>query len=74
MTKSRKSRVAKAKKSLPKSKHPVYKSFKLSKDSDKFITFRITRQTLYWLVLLGYVLLLDVWISNAQMSAFMMLM
>lgn len=54
-------------------KTPAFRSFKLSKDSDKFVTFKLTKQTLYWTILLVYILFLDVWIANSQMSAIMLL-
>ena len=57
-----------------KQKSPVYKSFKLTKESGKFVTFRLTKQTVYWAILLGYILFLDIWISNAQMSAMVLLL
>lgn len=52
---------------------PAYKSFKLTKDTGKFVTFKFTKQTLYWLILLVYILFLDVWIANAQMNAMVLL-
>lgn len=51
-----------------------YQTFKLCKESENFVTFRFTKQTLYWIVLLVYILLLSVWISNAQMSAMTVLL
>jgi hypothetical protein len=54
-------------------KDPSYKSFKLTKENGNFVTFRFTKQTLYWLILLVYILFLDVWIANAQMNAMILL-
>lgn len=54
-------------------KQPVFKSFKLTKESNKFVTFKLTKQTLYWTILLVYIMFLDVWISNAQMNAMVLL-
>lgn len=62
-----KKKPAKAKKAQKQS--PVFKSFRLSKDSNKFITFKLTKQTLYWTILLIYILFMDVWIANAQINA-----
>lgn len=50
-------------------KQPQIKSFKLCKESGNFVTFRFTKQTLYWAILLGYILLMDVWITNTMMSS-----
>lgn len=52
---------------------PAYKSFKLTKETGNFVTFKFTKQTLYWMILLIYILFLDVWIANAQMNAMVLL-
>lgn len=59
--------------STKQQKEPVYKTFKLTKDSGNFVTFKFTKQTLYWAILLVYILFLDVWITNAQMNAMVLL-
>lgn len=44
------------------------KSFKLSRNDRPFMTTHITKQTVYWSVLLIYVMLLQIWILNIQLD------
>lgn len=46
---------------------PIYKSFKLSKDI-KFLNLRVTKQTIYWSILLITILLAQLWILNTQLD------
>lgn len=47
----------------------AHTSFRVSKHSkEEFFTFRVTRQTLYWLILSGIVLLLGLWVLNISMK------
>lgn len=43
-------------------------SFKVTKESGPFMSFRITEQTVYWSILLIYIMLLVLWISNIQLE------
>jgi len=43
-------------------------SFKLSNESGPFVSFRVTEQTVYWSILLIYIMLLVLWISNIQLE------
>jgi len=43
-------------------------SFKVSKESGPFMAFRVTEQTVYWSILLIYIMLLVLWISNIQLE------
>ena len=45
----------------------VMKSFRLSKNP-AFVSLRITRQTVYWSVLLIFILILQIWILNMQLD------
>lgn len=45
-------------------KAPVMRSFAPAEPVEPFFTFRISHQTLYWLVLAAFVLLLGVWVIN----------
>jgi len=47
---------------------PALKSFKLSKNPGPFLSARITRQTVYWSILLIIVLILEIWILNIQLD------
>ena len=43
-------------------KTPAHRSFIRSRDTQPFFVVRVTRQTLYWLILCGVVLLLGIWV------------
>lgn len=43
-------------------------SFKLSNETGPFVSFRVTEQTVYWSILLIYIMLLVLWISNIQLE------
>jgi hypothetical protein len=45
-------------------KTPEVRSFRRARASDPFFTFRITHQTLYWLILAGIVLGLGLWVID----------
>ncbi len=69
------------KKTPPKSKsvakkkatQPQLVSFRLSKDSTPFNVFKITEQTIYWGILLIYVLLLSLWILRIQIDTLLII-
>ena len=44
-------------------------SFKVAKSPKKFVSFKVTEQTIYWLVLLALIMALTIWILNVQMDA-----
>lgn len=46
---------------------PKYSTFKLNKDI-KFMNMRVTRQTVYWSILLIFILIMQLWILNTQMD------
>lgn len=43
---------------------PKMESFKVAKPDQQFMTFRITRQTVYWLILSAVVLALGFWVID----------
>jgi len=43
-------------------------SFRVYKDSTPFTTFKVTRQTLYWLILLTFIVITQLWILKIQMD------
>lgn len=45
-------------------KTPEVRSFRRARAADPFFTFRITHQTLYWLVLAVLVLSLGIWVTD----------
>lgn len=73
----KKKAVVRKKKPTPKKKvqkaagligpSPKYKSFRLSKDI-QFFNLRITKQTIYWSILLITILIAQLWILNTQLD------
>ena len=45
-------------------KKAAVRSLRPAKSDEQFMTFKITRQTVYWLVLTGIVLLLGLWVID----------
>ena len=52
-----------------KAKQQQFESFRLCHESNKFVTFKITKQTLYWITLLAYIMLIDILVINPQIIA-----
>lgn len=46
---------------------PHYTSFKINRDI-KFMNIRITKQTIYWSILLIFILVMQIWILNTQLD------
>ena len=44
------------------------RSFRPARTSEPFFTFRITHQTLYWLILAGLVLALGLWVTDINVK------
>ena len=61
-TKPKKSSAKKA-----KSKNEM-RSFHVAKDDVAFKTFRITRQTIYWVILVAFIIFAQLWILKLQMD------
>lgn len=53
-------------KSAPKKTN--VKSFRVSPDTRPFMSFQVTKQTVYWAILLGFILILFLWILNIQLD------
>lgn len=43
-------------------------SFRVYRQSTPFTTFRLTRQTAYWIVLLAFIVITQLWILKIQMD------
>lgn len=66
-TKTRKKTTAKA--PVKKSKNePRYDSFKVSKSDAPFTTLKITRQTVYWVILIAFIIFAQLWILKLQID------
>lgn len=46
---------------------PKYESFRLNKDIN-FMSFRVTKQTIYWSILIIFILIMQLWILNTQLD------
>lgn len=44
------------------------KSFRLTNDVPEFTTFKITRQTIYWIIILGTIIFFQLWILSLQIE------
>ena len=44
------------------------RSFRLSPNEPSFKTFKITRQTLYWIILVAYIVFMQLWILSLQIQ------
>ena len=51
-----------------KAKAPTVKSFRISPSPQPFFTFRITKQTVYWILLLLVIVALQLWIIKLQLD------
>ena len=49
-------------------KQSKLESFHVGKERYPFMTFKITDQTIYWSILLVYIMLLVLWISHIQLE------
>lgn len=55
-------------KHVAKPKTPAMQSFVPAPASEPFLTFRITNQTLYWLILAALVLALGMWVTSINIK------
>ncbi len=61
-------KAAPRKKAASKSTAAQMKSFKLSSDNPTFRTFKITRQTVYWVILVSFIIFVQLWILKLQIE------
>ncbi len=69
-TNKRAPKKAPAKKTPAKkpTKHQGMQSFKVYKDNASFTDFRLTRQTLYWIILVAFIVFAQLWIIKLQVE------
>jgi len=60
-------------KKLPVKNSSELKSFKRQKETAPFMSFKITKQTVYWSVLVVYIMILMLWISHIQLETMQIL-
>ncbi len=58
-----------AKKTLKRSKaNSELRSFRIARDEPAFTTFQLTRQTLYWIILVSFIIFAQLWIISLQVE------
>lgn len=62
------SHSSKKRSSSARTKTPEYKSFQIAKDTQKFNDFRITKQTVYWVILICFIIFVQLWILKLQIE------
>ena len=55
-------------KKAPVSKEQPVRSFRLSPNSPSFSTFKITRQTVYWVIIVSFIIFMQLWILSLQIE------
>ena len=50
------------------SKQAEVKSFRVAKNEGSFTDFRITRQTVYWIILIAFIIFAQLWILKLQIE------
>lgn len=60
--------IHKSVKKTTKGTASTMRSFRLSREPNPFTTFRVTRQTFYWLVFSIVVFVFAIWILNLQLQ------
>lgn len=55
-----------SKKAAPRS--ASLRSFRVAKATEPFTTFRITRQTVYWIILIAFIIFAQLWILKLQVE------
>ena len=49
-------------------KQPEMRSFRIATDQQPFTEFRITRQTIYWIILIAFIIFAQLWILKLQID------
>jgi len=49
-------------------KQAEMRSFRVAKDQQEFSTFRVTRQTVYWIILVAFIIFAQLWILKLQIE------
>ena len=44
------------------------KSFHVAKEAEPFMSFRVTRQTIYWVILIAFIVFAQLWILSLQVE------
>ena len=57
-----------AKATATKTSKTGYKSFRVSQSDTPFTSMRITRQTIYWIILVGFIIFVQLWILKLHIE------
>lgn len=57
-----------AKKRTSKANSASLRSFKVAQNQPAFTTFKITRQTVYWIILVAFIVFVQLWIIKLQVE------
>jgi len=49
-------------------KEPAMRSFRVANDQQAFTDFKITRQTIYWIILIAFIIFAQLWILKLQID------
>lgn len=49
-------------------KSPEMRSFRVASDQQAFTEFKITRQTVYWIILIAFIIFAQLWILKLQIE------
>ncbi len=49
-------------------KQPAMRSFRVATDQQPFTEFRVTRQTIYWIILVSFIIFAQLWIIKLQID------
>jgi len=60
-------------KSKATAKQAELRSFRIAKDTQPFTSFQITRQTIYWIILVSFIIFVQLWILKLQIEVAMLL-
>jgi len=60
--------TAKKTASRKKASYGQMQSFHIAKDQPPFTTFKITRQTVYWVILVSFIVFAQLWIISLQIE------
>ena len=47
---------------------PAFRSFRISPNTPSFTTFKVTRQTVYWIIIVAFIAFMQLWILKMQIE------
>lgn len=68
VTKKAPAHAAAPRKKAAAKKQPSMQSFRIAREDRSFTDFRITRQTVYWVILVAFIIFVQLWILKLQVE------